>query len=370
MKAQRKMLLAKAAKFALTALLVSSLALTGCADDDDDDGGDSAPPANVKVTGVTLDKTTASVDVGATTKLTAVVSPEGATDKTVSWESDTLAVATVDKGVVTGVSVGTAKITVTTNDGDFTDTCTVTVTAAKKKKMLYEQNFGDVTDVKDVFNFDDNRMKAEIADNALHVYMASDGGRNGHTPALDIADELGSAYVVEFDAMLKGSAGYYASELALFDTNDYPGTSYTKYQRLTNYIFALGQSYISQTTSADGAAIDWWINPTKYSGDKSDSGNGWADDATHKVSLVNTTWYHFKIEVTVSDADGKSQATYTITQKDDGAAVKITEDATSTQSDSVTLTIPGNGKINGFWFFGRATSYSCKLDNIEVYTYE
>ena len=85
----------------------------------------------VAVTGVTLDKETASVVMGSTITLVATVAPADATNKAVIWSSDTPAVATVSQaGVVTGISVGSAVITVTTVDGSKTDTCTVTVTSA------------------------------------------------------------------------------------------------------------------------------------------------------------------------------------------------------------------------------------------------
>lgn len=85
-------------------------------------------PVHVDVTGVSLDKATDSVEVGGTTTLTATVAPSDASDKTVSWSSSNTSIATVSNGVVTGVATGTAVITVTTQDGGFTDTCTVTVT--------------------------------------------------------------------------------------------------------------------------------------------------------------------------------------------------------------------------------------------------
>ena len=75
-----------------------------------------------------LNKTEASVEVGAGETLIATVLPENASDKSVTWESDAEAVATVEDGVVTGVSAGEAAITVTTTDGKKTATCTVTVT--------------------------------------------------------------------------------------------------------------------------------------------------------------------------------------------------------------------------------------------------
>lgn len=86
-------------------------------------------PSGVEVTGVALNKTETSIMAGATESLTATVSPENATDKTVTWSSSDDEIATVVDGVVTGVSVGTATITVTTANNK-TATCTVTVTEA------------------------------------------------------------------------------------------------------------------------------------------------------------------------------------------------------------------------------------------------
>lgn len=85
-------------------------------------------PTPVSVTGVDVSPSTASVEIGGTTTLTATVSPNDASNKTVTWSTSNSSVATVSNGVVTGVSAGTATITVTTQDGGFTDTCTVTVT--------------------------------------------------------------------------------------------------------------------------------------------------------------------------------------------------------------------------------------------------
>ncbi len=83
--------------------------------------------APIAVTGVTLDKTSTKVTVGSTDKLVATVAPVDASNKGVAWTSSNTAVATVSNGVVTGVSAGTATITVTTADGGKTATCTVTV---------------------------------------------------------------------------------------------------------------------------------------------------------------------------------------------------------------------------------------------------
>ena len=60
-----------------------------------------------------------------TAALTATVSPDNATDKTVAWTSADEKVATVENGVVTAVGNGTT--TITAQAGDKTAVCTVTV---------------------------------------------------------------------------------------------------------------------------------------------------------------------------------------------------------------------------------------------------
>ena len=81
----------------------------------------------VSVTGVALSDSSISLDISETHQLEATISPSDALNKNVSWSSDSSGVATVSGGLVTAVSMGTATITVTTEDGGHTDTCEVTV---------------------------------------------------------------------------------------------------------------------------------------------------------------------------------------------------------------------------------------------------
>lgn len=84
--------------------------------------------ARVPVKGVSLDQTSLALKDGETAKLTATVSPAGADNKNVSWSSDNTAAASVAAdGTVTAVKAGTANITVTTEDGGKTASCSVTV---------------------------------------------------------------------------------------------------------------------------------------------------------------------------------------------------------------------------------------------------
>ena len=81
----------------------------------------------VAVTGVELEASK-SIKIGEDATLTAKISPENASNKTVTWKSDKEEIAKVDAtGKVTAVAPGTATITVTTDDGKKTAECKITV---------------------------------------------------------------------------------------------------------------------------------------------------------------------------------------------------------------------------------------------------
>ena len=78
-------------------------------------------------TGIELDQDTASVEVGDTVTLVASLIPNSAVS-TIAWESSDESVATVNNGVVTGVSNGQAIITARASEYDLEVECVVTVT--------------------------------------------------------------------------------------------------------------------------------------------------------------------------------------------------------------------------------------------------
>ena len=81
------------------------------------------------VTGITLDKHSINLYYNASEQITATVTPVTATDKRVTWSSSDTSIATVVDGLVTSNAVtGTVTITAMTEDGGYTDTCTVSVT--------------------------------------------------------------------------------------------------------------------------------------------------------------------------------------------------------------------------------------------------
>lgn len=107
----------------------------------------------VDVTGVELNETAITLKEGLSTTLVATVNPNDASNKNVTWESSNPAVASVANGVVTAETVGTATITVTTEDGGFTATCAVTVIDASARALpnaVFQKvtATGDITDGK------------------------------------------------------------------------------------------------------------------------------------------------------------------------------------------------------------------------------
>ena len=96
------------------------------------DGGKSATctvtvkKAEVPVTKVTLNKSSATLEIGEKLTLAATITPTNATNKNVTWTSSNTSVATVTNGVVTAHKVGKVKITATT-ENDKSASCTVTI---------------------------------------------------------------------------------------------------------------------------------------------------------------------------------------------------------------------------------------------------
>ena len=89
---------------------------------------DTISGSTVHVTGVGVIPSVLTLDVSETATITAQVTPANATNKEVTFTSSDDAVATVStNGLVTALSAGSATITATTTDGNFTDTCAVTV---------------------------------------------------------------------------------------------------------------------------------------------------------------------------------------------------------------------------------------------------
>ena len=149
---------------------------------------------DVKVTGVTLDQTEISVEVGKTVTLTAAVTPDDATNKKVVWSVDDDDYATVDQnGIVTGIATGFATVTATTEDGNFTASCDVEVIEAKGE-LLFEKTAasGEKT----------SKIKFYSSQSYDLSGAATAYDEAGVATTLDIVDIVGAKYEVSENRMI------------------------------------------------------------------------------------------------------------------------------------------------------------------------
>ena len=146
----------------------------------------------VAVTGVTLDRNTLELDSGSSALLTATVLPANASNNGVVWSSSNTSVATVNEGTVTGNIPGSAVITVTTTEGNFTATCSVTVVsvpiAVNKVATLSPDgiNPGDKVIIAAQTSADAATayvMKNELIEGSTYSYVSTSVSVSNHTIA-------------------------------------------------------------------------------------------------------------------------------------------------------------------------------------------
>jgi len=82
------------------------------------------------VTGVSMNKTTLTLAAGGSETLYAIIAPDDASNKNVTWQSSDHNVATAIDGTVAGIKDGTAIVTVTTHDGNKQASCEITVNSS------------------------------------------------------------------------------------------------------------------------------------------------------------------------------------------------------------------------------------------------
>lgn len=165
---------------------------------------------NVPVTGVRISQDNQNLEVGKTVQLTAVVEPADASNKSVTWSTDEETVATVSEtGLVTAVGEGTATITVTTEDGEFTDSITVTVfmvapeaaftadTTSGKAPLTvkFTNNSTGTAPLTYAWDFDNDGTVDSIEKNPTYVYTTA----GTYSVKLTVTNEAGSDEEIKID---------------------------------------------------------------------------------------------------------------------------------------------------------------------------
>ena len=175
----------------------------------------------IPVTGVSLDESSITLDVGGNQTLTATVTPEDATNKKVRWSSDNEDVATVSEdGVVTAVAGGTAVITATTHDGLFTASCTVTVNAPATAPNI-------ITDTLPDGKVGEAYSQTLTANGTTPIKWSISGGARPDGLTLDettgeISGTPTTAGTASFTVKAENSAGSDTKEMSITITKDVP----------------------------------------------------------------------------------------------------------------------------------------------------
>lgn len=103
---------------------------------------------NVSVERVTLNHVRCTMEQNTIRTLIATITPSNATNKNLIWSSSNKNIVTVEAGLVTALREGTGVITVTTEDGSHTATCTIEVIPKKPEPyyILEKLNTGSHND--------------------------------------------------------------------------------------------------------------------------------------------------------------------------------------------------------------------------------
>ena len=135
----------------------------------------------VKAESIELDRSDVVMVPEMTLKLKAIVLPEDADNKAITWVSNNQAAATVSNdGLVTAVNVGTATITAMTMDGSsLSAECSITVLAPGDVDADYRISIADVTELIDMLL----RGDVSVADNP-----AADVNGNGIINIADVVE--------------------------------------------------------------------------------------------------------------------------------------------------------------------------------------
>ena len=225
----------------------------------------------IPVTGVELDRDTLKLTVGGTEQLTATVSPESATDKSLTWSSSAPDVASVNAdGLVTAHMPGEAVITVTSAEGPSAE-CLV--------RVLYPINVPDTYDI--------TVMQPANGDVSVSLPNASAGAAITVTAVPDEGYEL--AYVTVDGERISGTSftmpDHAVTVSAVFVLKGLPFTDVSAgawYFDAVSYVYANGlMEGVSDTAFEPGGGMTRamvWAILARVDG-VSVTGSNWAETA-------------------------------------------------------------------------------------------
>lgn len=250
-----------------------------------------------KVDSVSVDITELTLTQGASQSLQAVINPSDATIKDVVWSTSNQEVATVENGVVTGVSVGDAVITVTTKDGGFTADCSVKVRADKSA-------LASIIDKVENANLNENDYDAALWQALKNALETAVEINNNELASQSDVDSAAAALTQAYSAL--GTSQSISSVSIVSDTAEREGD--VIYVKVPWYALYKGQTVDLSVDINDGVdvqSVTWsYSNWSVDSPEGELTSNGENAQVESTSITAGSTW----ITVTVEDAYGNEMS--------------------------------------------------------------
>jgi len=256
------------------------------------------------VTGISLDRTKLTLEVGGSAHLFATVEPAGA--QRVIWSSDNTGVATADdywEGVgsvyVTAVGLGTATITATTWDGSKSASCVVTVRTLSNDATLTNITVSS-GELSPTFDPNITEYTVTVAYNVTSVNISYDKNHEGATVSEQIVGNTKIITVTAEDGVTERI--YTVSVFRAAPSND---------ATLKNITVSVGELQPSFSSAVTAYTVDVANNVSSITitGVANHTGAKVAGNVNGKTLAVGEN----KVTITVTAEDDTSIKTYTVT---------------------------------------------------------
>ena len=259
----------------------------------------------VAVTGISLNQSSAELEVGKTLQLKSTITPSNATNKSVQWTSSNSAVASVDiNGLVTAKAIGTAQITAKTEDGGKTATVSITV------KKASEQNI-PVTGV----SINMSSLSLKVGESATLTTTIAPA--NATNKGVTWSTSMSSVATVTSDGVVTAKA---AGTAVITAKTDDGGKTATCNVTVTYTPDPGGEVSVTQVTISP-TSVNMSVGDTKQFSVKIDPANATNQEVSWSSSDPSVASIDSKGLVTAK-AEGK--ATITVTANDGGVSSKAT----------------------------------------------
>ena len=209
------------------------------------------PPPVINASSVSVDKTSVTLEVGGSTKVSAWVSPDNTTNKGINWSSENSSVATVDgNGNITAKGAGTTRIVATAaSNGSAKAYVNVTVNAPKPPaytgssviSQLKAEGWYPAIGSTDVYFHEDGDGWSS---SFYQVYVVACNGSDGIDIRVQVRNNSSAVFGKTQQALSKIIPSGASTIVSYLQTPGYSGGTYTFDGRTVKVFFSRGLAYI------------------------------------------------------------------------------------------------------------------------------